>query len=337
MQAGVRGRARNAGRARTGALARWAVAGVIVSAGVLGSGRDAGAQPCQVFGFVSCPGPPAPPATATAREVASSSTHGARGTDAPRGRAVAARRGQLRRVRHPVRAGDGAAGRRRERRRARSHEDATPIDDDGDRLRSPEVDPNGRSRRGVEHAASGRGALWLDGDTVLTGVFSASSSAPLAPAHMGGHPATRGALDRSPRAARGFAGPARAPRVTAAPRVAGRLAPRRLQLAFGVGAVALGLLALAIRWVWHPGASRANSIPELVPSASALESDEAVCVDDAAPNSLRHHLRSIDSWARILDDGWPTLAESDKRIAVQIILRNTRAAIDELREPSLTA
>jgi hypothetical protein len=187
----------------------------------------------------------------------------------------------------------------------------------------------------VEEAAARPSAPWLTGDAVLVGLFSQSSAIPLATSPPSGvaRRATGTALGRSPESVHG----ARIPPATKSKPVVGQFAPPRLQLAIGASAVMLALLALALRRTWQPGTPLEASGCELDPPCTPLDLDDVSGTDGLPSNGLRHHLGAIDSWARTLDDRWPTLTEADKRIAVQIILRNASAAIDELREPLVTA
>jgi hypothetical protein len=96
------------------------------------------------------------------------------------------------------------------------------------------------------------------------------------------------------------------------------------------------VVALALHRARKPGPLLDVSASELVPPVTPLDLEPVTSMHGLGKSGLRHHLGAIDSWARTLDDRWLTLTEADKRIAVQIILRNAGAAIDELREPALT-
>jgi hypothetical protein len=95
-------------------------------------------------------------------------------------------------------------------------------------------------------------------------------------------------------------------------------------------------IALARRWACRPRRAVVAPIAVLGPAPIVLDGDAHV-VEQVADRSLRHHLGAIDAWVRTLDERWQALSEADKRIALEIIHRNTRAAIDQLSELSVSA
>ena len=107
-------------------------------------------------------------------------------------------------------------------------------------------------------------------------------------------------------------------------------------LTLGASAVAFSLLGAL---VLLRRATRSTS-----PPASDEVSHEDVAIDhrvgpfvleannDVAGRGLPQRLSVIHAWVRTLDDRWETLSESDKRVAMQIIRRNTEAALHEMPE-----
>jgi hypothetical protein len=102
----------------------------------------------------------------------------------------------------------------------------------------------------------------------------------------------------------------------------------RLRVAVVALAILLVLSMLAVRWAGRRVLDVDAPIAELGPAPDGVT---AVSVVDETPRrDVLHRLALIDAWVRTLDDRWVALSESDKRMAMQIIRRNTQAAIDEM-------
>lgn len=102
---------------------------------------------------------------------------------------------------------------------------------------------------------------------------------------------------------------------------------RRQAAALAVLAVlVVGTLALR-RWAVQklPHAKRVG-LPIAALEASAGPTIEG---DDCAEGG-RHHLASISSWTRTLEDRWGTMSESDKRLVMEIIARDADEALADM-------
>lgn len=79
---------------------------------------------------------------------------------------------------------------------------------------------------------------------------------------------------------------------------------------------------------------QARRRPSNVPDHDEVRVEEERVADTVGPEieimheTLRHHLSVIDAWISTLDDRWSVLTESDRLIAVQVIRRNTREALE---------
>jgi len=107
----------------------------------------------------------------------------------------------------------------------------------------------------------------------------------------------------------------------------------RLRLAVVAVALMLSALVLIVRRASAPAVVR--PIAELGPAPIDVVDHDVANGDigDALVRGVQHRLAVIDAWVRTLDDRWQALSESDKRVAVQIIRRNTSAVLDSCRTP----
>ena len=112
------------------------------------------------------------------------------------------------------------------------------------------------------------------------------------------------------------------------------LVNERLTVVVTAVAVVLVGAALALRRVTgHPRDLAAEgSIEDDGLTQVMIEPIVVGSTDDVAGRGLHQRLAVINAWVRTLDDRWSALSESDKRVAMQIIRRNTEAAIHEMPE-----
>jgi hypothetical protein len=210
-------------------------------------------------------------------------------------------------------------------------------------------------------AAAGIGATYRDGWWWITEDFlqpRPAASAAAAPRPAPSSPAPHVGVERA-RSSAATSAPATKPAAsvaassTAAPSVALRrvlVLPRRdvagdrpsalaserlvdptVRLTVVVLAALLTAAALAMRWLLRRGAP---PVPVAIAELGPAPTVEPVIDADAADDEVRdggvlRRLAVIDAWVRTLDDRWQTLSEVDKRVAMQIIRRNTSAALDE--------